>query len=426
MAWFDSRTFFLSISLFCLPALVVCAILCLPLLVFLILTFYIIAWLLYLFNAQTDTEFNLPYSPTRVLKINFIILGHIFSWIKDLPMILHYLYWRYFKVGTKNFRRIVSRDIPYSNASKECLLDIYHPNHNEKKEKRPVIVFIYGGSWSSGQKLLYTSFANTLRELGYIVIVPDYRKYPTVKANGMYEDVRNAIKWTFKHVDEIGADVDMIYVMGHSAGAHLASQVVLSDLIEKTKHATLITKKKLNGEVFDTTATDFLPQVEGLLLFAGVYSIESHYEHESARGVEKISAMGRAMGSTKENFSKNSPLDLVKTNAELFAKSDDLLDFAPRIIFIHGEKDITVPIEQSTTMYNMLGDVLPPSRRDEVDVRMKLYKKMNHAECVTALMPSLFRENKMQQSLIRDVVDFLDVPSLDEGVPLINKVNKKV
>lgn len=62
---------------------------------------------MYLLNAQTDAEFNLPYSPTRILKINFIILGHLFSWIKDLPMILHYLYWRYLKVGTKNFRRIV-------------------------------------------------------------------------------------------------------------------------------------------------------------------------------------------------------------------------------------------------------------------------------------------------------------------------------
>ncbi|KAI9308144.1 Alpha/Beta hydrolase protein [Cunninghamella echinulata] len=425
MAWFDSRTLFLSISLFCLPALVVCAVLCLPLLIFLIITFYIIAWIMYLLNAQTDTEFNLPYNPTKVLKINLIILGHLVSWIKDTPMILHYLYWRYWKVGTKQFKHIVSLDIPYSNASKECLLDVYHPDH-EKKGKRPVIVFIYGGSWSSGQKILYRTFANTLRELGYIVVVPDYRKYPIVKADSMYNDVRNAIKWTFEHVNDIGADVDMIYVMGHSAGAHLACQVVISDLIEKTKHASLINKRKLNGEFFNITETDFLPQVEGLLLFAGVYSIEEHYKHESARGVEKISAMGRAMGSTIENFSKNSPLDIVKANADLFAKSDDLLDFAPRIIFIHGEKDITVPIEQSFSMYNMLGEVLPPSRRDEVDVRMKLYKKMNHAECVTALMPRIFSENKMRKSLIRDIVDFLDVPSLDEGVPLINKGNIKL
>ncbi|CAO3625942.1 unnamed protein product [Cunninghamella echinulata] len=426
MAWFNSRTLFLSISLFCLPALVVCAVLCLPLLIFLIITFYIIAWIMYLLNAQTDTEFNLPYNPTKVLKINLIILGHFVSWIKDTPMIYIIFIGDIGKWEPNSLNKLLgSLDIPYSNASEECLLDVYHPDH-EKKGKRPVIVFIYGGSWSSGQKILYRTFANTLRELGYIVVVPDYRKYPAVKANSMYSDVRNAIKWTFEHVNDIGADVDMIYVMGHSAGAHLACQVVISDLIEKTKHASLMNKKKSNGEFFDTTETDFLPQVEGLLLFAGVYSIEEHYKHESARGVEKISAMGRAMGSTIENFSKNSPLDAVKANADLFAKSDDLLDFAPRIIFIHGEKDITVPIEQSFNMYNMLGEVLPPSRRDEVDVRMKLYKKMNHAECVTALMPRIFSENKMRKSLIRDIVDFLDVPSLDEGVPLINKGNIKL
>jgi fermentation-respiration switch protein FrsA (DUF1100 family) len=114
-----------------------------------------------------------------------------------------------------------------------------------------------------------------------------------------------------------------------------------------------------------------------------VYDIETHYDHEAARGVEKLSAMGRAMGMTNESYRKNSPLYLIKSHGDLFAHSEDLLDFAPRILFLHGEKDATVPMEQSTKMYNMLGQVLPPPRRDEVDIRMRVYKKMKHAHCVT-------------------------------------------
>lgn len=109
----------------------------------------------------------------------------------------------------------ISRDISYSDVSPECKLDIYHPDRDDgnDKEKRPVIIFIYGGSWSSGQKLLYTSMANTLRELGYVVVVPDYRKYPTVKVDSMYQDIRRTIQWTFRHANDIAVDVDMIYVM---------------------------------------------------------------------------------------------------------------------------------------------------------------------------------------------------------------------
>ncbi|CAO3595130.1 unnamed protein product [Absidia cylindrospora] len=339
-------------------------------------------------------------------------------------MVISYLYWRYWQVGTDKFRRIVSRDITYSEASNVCKLDIYHPDGNKMtcngskgSMKKPAIIFIYGGSWSSGQKLLYTSMANTLREGGYVVVVPDYRKYPAVKADSIYDDIRQAIKWTYRHADDIGVDIDMIYVMGHSAGAHLASQVVLCDLVEKVKHASLTSKKKSDStgdSIPKNHTTDFLPQVEGLLLFAGVYDIEKHYEHEAVRGVEKISAMGRVMGLTSENYRKNSPLNLIETHGNLFDHSDALLEFAPRILFVHGEKDITVPSEQSTNMYNMLGQVLPPPRRDDVDVRIRLYRKMRHSHCVTALMPSLFGTDKMQKPLIRDITAFVDAPLSDE------------
>lgn len=61
--------------------------------------------------------------------------------------------------------------------------------------------------------MIYTTLANTLRELGYVVVVPDYRKYPEVKIDGMYEDIREAIKWTHKHASEINGDPELIFVM---------------------------------------------------------------------------------------------------------------------------------------------------------------------------------------------------------------------
>ncbi|KAJ2962022.1 hypothetical protein NQZ79_g2823 [Umbelopsis isabellina] len=283
----------------------------------------------------------------------------------------------------------------------------------------PIIVFIYGGSWSSGSKIMYTTMANTLRELGYAVIVPDYRKYPEVKAAKMYHDVRKTIRWAFTHAHEFSGDTEQIHVMGHSAGAHLAAQTVLLDVVhhilENERHLSIKANGKnssqqQNGSSHTSSQQQSLPRIEGLILLAGVYSIESHLEHETYRGVEKISAMARAMGNNKESFKKNSPISTIQGNKDVFEQSSALVGHMPRILFIHGEKDTVVPVQQSIDMYNALGEVLPPEKRDDVDVRMRLYKKMGHAECVTALMPNLMGRSRFRKSLAHDIREFIELP----------------
>ncbi|KAI9267436.1 Alpha/Beta hydrolase protein [Sporodiniella umbellata] len=298
-------------------------------------------------------------------------------------MMLSYLRWRYWQLGSRAFHQMVSVDIPYSATSR---LDVYHPFPQPLPS--PVIIFIYGGSWSSGSKLLYRTFANSLRELGYVVVVPDYQKYPD----------------------------------GHSAGAHLASQVVLSDVIDKAKYQQSLQMTSDHRKHDPTHLPEgsldphqFLPQIEGLLLFSGVYDIKSHLEFETARGVDKISAMARAMGSSEESYKKHSPLYLIERNASLFAHSEEILDIWPRILLLHGQKDTVVGMVQSADMFNMLGRVLPTEHREEVDCRMRLYKRMHHGEPVTALMPDLFSRKSLQKSLIRDIKEFIDVPSFEEN-----------
>lgn len=105
---------------------------------------------------------------------------------------------------------IYSENVPYYGNN---TLDIYHPNKRRDGQLSKIIIFVHGGSWDSGSKMLYTTMGNTLRELGYIVIIPDYRKYPEVKIDEMYKDIREAIKWTFKHTADINGDPEQIFVM---------------------------------------------------------------------------------------------------------------------------------------------------------------------------------------------------------------------
>lgn len=64
-------------------------------------------------------------------------------------------------------------------------LDLYHPP-NEGRSKdvpAPLVVFIYGGAWGSGERSIYCLLARQMaEELSATVICPDYCTYPKVRA----------------------------------------------------------------------------------------------------------------------------------------------------------------------------------------------------------------------------------------------------
>lgn len=96
-------------------------------------------------------------------------------------------------------------------------LDVYMPP--DASENTPVIVFFYGGRWSSGEKEQYKFVALTLAGLGYKVVVPDYAKYPDVKFPAFVEDGARAVSWAYDHISK------KVYVVGHSAGAHMGALI---------------------------------------------------------------------------------------------------------------------------------------------------------------------------------------------------------
>lgn len=73
----------------------------------------------------------------------------------------------------------------------------------------------------------------------------------------------------------------------------------------------------------------------------------------------------------------------IKDHIKWFQTSRDIVDFFPRILFVHGDKDDTVPVNESVDMYNLIGEVIPANLREDVDVRMRLYKKLDHNQCIT-------------------------------------------
>ena len=99
-------------------------------------------------------------------------------------------------------------------------LDVYIP---KGAAGAPVLFFIHGGSWRSGDRSLYPAFANRFAKEGAVVVVPSYRLAPKYAHPSQIEDVAAAFDWTVKHAAEFGGDPKRITIMGQSAGGHLVS-----------------------------------------------------------------------------------------------------------------------------------------------------------------------------------------------------------
>jgi arylformamidase len=117
----------------------------------------------------------------------------------------------------------VRRDVPYAEPTSERrMLDVYAPADGKR---RPVVVWIHGGGWKAGDKKSVQKKPQAFVDKGYVFVSATYRFVPEVSVKEMTGDVAKAIRWTHDHAKEFGGDPDAIFVMGHSAGAHLAALV---------------------------------------------------------------------------------------------------------------------------------------------------------------------------------------------------------
>ncbi len=104
------------------------------------------------------------------------------------------------------------------------LLDVYVPRD---AHDAPLVVFFYGGGWEDGAKADYRFAALALAKRGAVVVVADYRLYPDVRFPDFIGDGAKAVRWARRNATEFGADPGLIFLVGHSAGAYIATMLAL-------------------------------------------------------------------------------------------------------------------------------------------------------------------------------------------------------
>lgn len=182
---------------------------------------------------------------TKVLLWGMILLaapeyfGQAYISPEGVPKDSSYTVDGYYRKELKNFpfiaiadavtHLLVKReyDIVYKKTDKRNLrLDIFYPEGSgdtNSFRKLPMVLFIHGGGWRSGDKSFQHPLAIQTASRGYITASIEYRLSPEAKYPAAIEDIMDAVIWLKKNAGRFGGDEGRIALSGSSSGGHLAA-----------------------------------------------------------------------------------------------------------------------------------------------------------------------------------------------------------
>jgi len=146
----------------------------------------------------------------------------------------------------KTFQQRCKLDIAYGSLNAQKL-DVYLP---EASRNAPVLVFFHGGAWKGSNKESRAFPAEVFCASGAIWISVEYPLAPEHTIEMQTESAELALDWIGKNATRFGGDPHRILVMGHSAGAHLATMGIFRTLTTKPELSSNFELLMLSG-VFD-------------------------------------------------------------------------------------------------------------------------------------------------------------------------------
>jgi acetyl esterase/lipase len=212
-------------------------------------------------------------------------------------------------------------------------LDVYVPEA-PLKESRAVIVFIHGGSWNSGSKDQYRFVGSSLAERGFVAVLPNYRLNPAVRFPDFVADAAEAVTWTLRNIASYGGDPQRVFVLGHSAGAHIA---------------LLLTLDRRYLVAAGASADD----LRGVIGLSGPYDFK--VDSDLLRSV---------FGSAP---------DIQQTQPVYFVRSD-----APPMLLIHGTDDVVCWAKHSIRLTELV-------RAAGGQAELRLYPGLGHGDTLAGL-----------------------------------------
>ncbi|HSU49400.1 MAG TPA: alpha/beta hydrolase [Segetibacter sp.] len=116
------------------------------------------------------------------------------------------------------------KDLAYGDKEREKL-DVYPAARPNAK----TLIFIHGGYWQMLDKNMFSFFAGSFHQYGVTTVLINYPLAPAASMNEIVSCCTRAIEWLWKNISAFNGDPNQMYVVGHSAGGHLAAMLMTAD-----------------------------------------------------------------------------------------------------------------------------------------------------------------------------------------------------
>ncbi|CAL9181289.1 unnamed protein product, partial [Musa hybrid cultivar] len=217
------------------------------------------------------------------------------------------------------FSSQVRRSIIYGDRPRNRL-DLYLPTKVDGL--KPVVAFVTGGAWIIGYKAWGALLGRRLAERGIIVACIDYRNFPQGTISDMVEDASQGISFVCNNIGSYGGDPNRIYLIGQSAGAHIAACTILDQAIKEC------------GERECTSWS--VSQIKAYFGISGGYNMLELVDHFHSRGLYRSIFLSIMEG--EQNLWRFSPEVLVQDSSIKHA-----ITLLPHVILFHGTSDQSIP-----------------------------------------------------------------------------------
>ncbi len=220
----------------------------------------------------------------------------------------------------------VHRDLIYGRVGERVLpLDLYLPP--DTSSPVPVVIWVHGGGWRGGSKGNGGRALN-MTTRGFSVVDVEYRLSGEALFPAQIEDCKTAVRWVRANAKKYNLDPDRIGAWGSSAGGHLVAMMGLThdeNVFETDDHSQYSSQVQVICNWFGPT--DFLRMND----------FEGRIDHDAADSPESR-LIGAPIQENVEKVAAANPITYVSKND-------------PPMLIMHGEKDLSVPYNQSELLY---------------------------------------------------------------------------
>jgi len=192
-------------------------------------------------------------------------------------------------------------------------MHIFEPEGLKPSDKRPAIVFFFGGGWTGGTPTQFYAHCKYLASRGMVAMSAEYRVKSRhgVTPFECVTDGKSAVRWVRANAAKLGVDPARIAAGGGSAGGHVAATTgTIEGLEEKGEDASISSKP------------------DAMVLFNPALVLD--FEEWKKRGIPEA-----RLAQIRERFDGRDPKGI--------SPCHHVKKGAPPTIIFHGKADTTVP-----------------------------------------------------------------------------------